>query len=458
MISTEKKQIRAVLVGLITPQQPEERTKEYLDELAFLADTNNILPVKRFTQRVDSPNTNTYVGEGKLAEIKQWMLDYEEREGHDIDVVIFDDELSPRQLRNIEKELNSMPDQPADAEPASGKVRPFQKHRLACTIQDRTILILEIFLQRAQTSYAKTQVEMAHLQYMLPRLTRMWTHLDRQRGGGGTNRGTGETQIEADKRIINNRIALLRDQLKEIDRQMATQRQNRGKMVRVALVGYTNVGKSTLMNLLSKSDVFAENKLFATLDTTVRKVTIDNLPFLLSDTVGFIRKLPHNLVESFKSTLDEVREADLLVHVVDISHSNFEEQYEVVERTISELLERETERVDGKPWEKRDTHRPKRGKDKQVPEIPRIVIFNKIDNFTYTPKEEDDLTPMQRQNYSLEDLQKTWMARLGSTDCIFISARNKENIDALRTLLYDRIKAIHIQRYPYNDFLFSNYE
>lgn len=450
-----------MLVGLITPEQSEERTKEYLDELAFLADTNHIIPVKRFTQRVDSPNTNTYVGEGKLQEIKRWMLEYEEREGHDIDVVIFDDELSPRQLRNIEKELNAVPE---DAKGEDGK--PFSRHRLACTIQDRTILILEIFLQRAQTSYAKTQVEMAHLQYMLPRLTRMWTHLDRQRGGGGTNRGTGETQIEADKRIINNRIALLRDQLKEIDRQMATQRQNRGKMVRVALVGYTNVGKSTMMNLLSKSDVFAENKLFATLDTTVRKVTIDNLPFLLSDTVGFIRKLPHNLVESFKSTLDEVREADLLIHVVDISHSNFEEQYEVVERTINELLEQQTEHAELKPWEKggRDRKIGKAAKrEKTVPDVPRIVVFNKIDNFSYIPKDEDDLTPMERQNYSLDDLRKTWMAKLGQDEdgrnnCIFISAKNKENIDELRQLMYDRIKAIHIKRYPYNDFLFQTYE
>ena len=291
----------AVLVGLITPNQPEERTKEYLDELAFLADTHGIVSVKRFTQRLNLPITATYVGEGKLDEIDQYI-----REHHPIDVVIFDDELSPRQIRNIEKALNhkGLPD-----------VR----------VIDRTILILEIFLQRAQTSYAKTQVEMAHLQYMLPRLTRMWSHLDRQRGGGGTNRGMGETQIEADKRVIGQRIALLREQLKTIDKQMATQRQHRGKMVRVALVGYTNVGKSTLMNLLSKSDVFAENKLFATLDTTVRKVTVENLPFLLSDTVGFIRKLPHHLVESFKSTLDEVREADLLVHVVDISHPNFQQ-------------------------------------------------------------------------------------------------------------------------------------
>jgi len=403
----------AVLVGLITPNQPEDRTKEYLDELAFLADTHGIVPVKRFTQRLNLPITATYVGEGKLEEIDQYISEH-----HPIDVVIFDDELSPRQIRNIEKALN-------------------HKGQPDVRVIDRTILILEIFLQRAQTSYAKTQVEMAHLQYMLPRLTRMWSHLDRQRGGG-TNRGMGETQIEADKRVIGQRIALLREQLKTIDKQMATQRQHRGKMVRVALVGYTNVGKSTLMNLLSKSDVFAENKLFATLDTTVRKVTIENLPFLLSDTVGFIRKLPHHLVESFKSTLDEVREADLLIHVVDISHPNFEEQYNVVEQTLNDVM----------------TSGRNDDKDK---DIPRIVVFNKIDNFTYIPKEEDDLTPVLRENLSLEDLQKTWMARLGE-DCIFISAKNKDNIDALRALLYDRIKAIHVKRYPYNDFLFQNYD
>ena len=404
-----------MLVGLITPDQPEERTKEYLDELAFLADTHGIVPVKRFTQRLNLPITATYVGEGKLGEIDQYI-----QEHHPIDVVIFDDELSPRQIRNIEKALN-------------------HKGQPDVRVIDRTILILEIFLQRAQTSYAKTQVEMAHLQYMLPRLTRMWSHLDRQRGGGGTNRGMGETQIEADKRVIGQRIALLREQLKTIDKQMATQRQHRGKMVRVALVGYTNVGKSTLMNLLSKSDVFAENKLFATLDTTVRKVTIENLPFLLSDTVGFIRKLPHHLVESFKSTLDEVREADLLVHVVDISHPNFEEQYEVVQQTIADIC-----------------NAPNGYPSAGTPR-PTIVIFNKIDNFSYIPKEEDDLTPVQRENLSLEDLEKSWMSRLGE-DCIFISAKNKENIDALRALLYDRIKAIHIKRYPYNDFLFQQYE
>ena len=445
MIEIKEYQAHAVLVGLITPSQPEERTKEYLDELAFLADTNKIVPVRRFVQRLDQPNSNTYVGEGKLQEIKTWIeernklyrptpqkeMSQEEaalthRKGHApadfmteeelaampfIDAVIFDDELSPRQIRNIESELSVQ-------------------------VIDRTMLILQIFLQRAQTSYAKTQVEMARLEYMLPRLTRLWSHLDRQRGGGTANRGTGETQIEADRRIIKNRLALLREELKKIDRQMFTQRQNRGKMIRVALVGYTNVGKSTLMNLLSKSEVFAENKLFATLDTTVRKVTIDNLPFLLSDTVGFIRKLPHNLVESFKSTLDEVREADLLVHVVDISHPNFEEQYQVVEQTIQDICQE-----------------PK----------PEMVVFNKIDAFRYTPKDEDDLTPSTRENLSLEDLEKTWMARLSqpdgkSADCIFISAVKKENVDRLRELLYERVKELHIQRYPYNDFLFQKYE
>lgn len=460
MIEIKEYQAHAVLVGLITPTQPEERTREYLDELAFLADTNKIIPVRRFTQRVPNPHTNTYVGEGKLQEIKQFIAlhndrykptrtddgrlkmahlsEEEEAEYPYIDVVIFDDELSPRQIRNIE-------------------------HELGVQIMDRTILILQIFLQRAQTSYAKTQVEMAHLEYMLPRLTRMWSHLDRQRGGGGTNRGTGETQIEADRRIIKNRLSLLREDLKKIDRQMATQRQNRGKMVRVALVGYTNVGKSTLMNLLSKSDVFAENKLFATLDTTVRKVTVDNLPFLLSDTVGFIRKLPHNLVESFKSTLDEVREADLLVHVVDISHSNFEEQFQVVEKTIQEICNVETV-VSAKYH---DDEQPKKynpnadtAKYKQhvySEPKPEIIVFNKIDAFTYTPKAEDDLTPETRENMSLEQLQQTWMAKLGD-DCIFISARNKDNVDALRTLLYERVKAIHVERYPYNDFLFQRYD
>ena len=423
----------AVLVGLITPAQPEERTREYLDELAFLADTRDIVPVKRFVQRLPNPDTNTYVGSGKLEEIRDYIIGKEKSETP-IDLVIFDDELSPRQIRNIERDLNW---------------RSNPKERREIRVMDRTILILEIFLQRAQTSYAKTQVEMAHLQYMLPRLTRMWSHLDRQRGGG-TNRGTGETQIEADKRIIGSRIALLREELKRIDRQMATQRQNRGKMVRVALVGYTNVGKSTLMNLLSKSEVFAENKLFATLDTTVRKVTIENLPFLLSDTVGFIRKLPHHLVESFKSTLDEVREADLLIHVVDISHPNFEEQYQVVEQTINELLS------NSEAVKQQSGQTAKRSNSGSGP-IPRIVVFNKIDAFTYTPKDEDDLTPITRENISLPELERTWMAKLHD-DCIFISAKNKDNIDALKTLMYNRIKAIHIQRYPYNDFLFDTYE
>lgn len=440
MIEIKEEIENAVLVGLITPEQSEERTKEYLDELAFLADTNKIVPVKRFVQRLDMPNSTTYVGEGKLQEIKEYLYKTALEKGLEVGLVIFDDELSPRQIRNIEKALNS---------PMEGC------EKRDVRVMDRTILILEIFLQRAQTSYAKTQVEMAHLQYMLPRLTRMWSHLDRQRGGGTTSRGMGETQIEADKRIIGQRIALLREDLKKIDKQMATQRQNRGKMVRVALVGYTNVGKSTLMNLLSKSEVFAENKLFATLDTTVRKVTLNNLPFLLSDTVGFIRKLPHHLVESFKSTLDEVREADLLIHVVDISHPNFEEQYEVVEKTINELLTREEQQQENKPWGKGQQRKPE--KEKRVADIPRIVVFNKIDAFTYTPKEEDDLTPVRRENISLEELEKTWMAKL-QEDCIFISAREKSNIDALKQLMYDRIKAIHIQRYPYNDFLFQNYE
>lgn len=440
MVEIKEEIENAVLVGLITPEQSEERTKEYLDELAFLADTNKIVPVKRFVQRLDMPNSTTYVGEGKLQEIKDYLYKTAPEKGLEVGLVIFDDELSPRQIRNIEKALNT---------PMEGC------EKRAVRVMDRTILILEIFLQRAQTSYAKTQVEMAHLQYMLPRLTRMWSHLDRQRGGGTTSRGMGETQIEADKRIIGQRIALLREDLKKIDKQMATQRQNRGKMVRVALVGYTNVGKSTLMNLLSKSEVFAENKLFATLDTTVRKVTLNNLPFLLSDTVGFIRKLPHHLVESFKSTLDEVREADLLIHVVDISHPNFEEQYEVVEKTINELLTREEQQQENKPWGKGQQRKP--DKEKRVADIPRIVVFNKIDAFTYTPKEEDDLTPVRRENISLEELEKTWMAKL-QEDCIFISAREKSNIDALKQLMYDRIKAIHIQRYPYNDFLFQNYE
>lgn len=398
-IISESKNEKAILVGIITQEQNEDKVKEYLDELAFLADTAGIIPVKNFTQKLDHPNPATFVGTGKLQEIKQYM------EENEIGLVIFDDELSPKQIRIIEKELQ-------------------------VKILDRTSLILDIFAMRAQTAYAKTQVELAQYQYLLPRLTRMWTHLDRQRGGGVMMRGVGETQLETDRRIILNKIALLKEELKGIDRQMASQRKNRGKMVRVALVGYTNVGKSTLMNLLSKSEVFAENKLFATLDTTVRKVIIDNLPFLLSDTVGFIRKLPTHLVESFKSTLDEVREADLLLHVVDISHPNFEEQIEIVNKTLLDI-------------------------DKE--EKPTILIFNKVDAFTYTPKEEDDLTPMTRENISLEELERTWMNKMHN-DCIFISAKEKLNIEELKQKVYDRVKEIHIERYPYNDFLFQKYD
>lgn len=395
MLNTADK--RAVMVGLVTPNQSEERTKEYLDELAFLAETSEIVPEKRFIQAVQTPHSQTYVGQGKLEEIKQYIDD------NGIEIAIFDDELSPRQLRNIEK-------------------------KLCIQVLDRTSLILDIFAQRAQTSYAKTQVEMAQLQYMLPRLTRMWSHLDRQRGGGTTSRGMGETQIEADKRIIQSRISLLREDLKRIDKQMETQRRNRGKMVRVALVGYTNVGKSTLMNLLCKTNVFAENKLFATLDTTVRKMTIENLPFLLCDTVGFIRKLPHNLVESFKSTLDEVREADVLLHVVDISHPNFEEQIEVVNSTLAEL---------------------------GAGNKPTIMVFNKIDSFSYVPKEENDLTPIKRENISLAELKKTWMANMND-NCMFISAKERNNIDELKVLMYKHIRAVHVQRFPYNDFLYPD--
>lgn len=398
----------AVLVGLITPDQPEDKAKEYLDELAFLAETAGAVPQKMYFQRLDYPHPNTFVGPGKLQEIKAYV------EENEISLVIFDDELSPRQVRNIEKEL-------VDQSPnATDQVR----------ILDRTNLILDIFARRAQTANAKAQVELAQYQYILPRLTGMWTHLERQRGGGIGRYGPGETQLETDRRIILKKISLLKEDLKVIDRQMATQRKNRGKMVRVSLVGYTNVGKSTIMNLLSKSEVFAENKLFATLDTTVRKVIVDNLPFLLSDTVGFIRKLPHNLIESFKSTLDEVREADLLLHVVDISHPNFEEQMTVVNQTLREISD------DDKPI---------------------ILIFNKIDAFQYTPKEEDDLSPIKRENISLDELKKTWMAKLHD-NCIFISARDKSNIDELKNLLYEHVKAIHIERYPYNDFLFEKYD
>ena len=398
-IISESKNEQAVLVGLITQEQTEDQVKEYLAELAFLAETASIVPVKNFTQRMDKPNPVTFVGTGKLQEIKQYMEDNE------IGLVIFDDELSPKQIRNIEKELQ-------------------------VKILDRTSLILDIFAMRAQTAYAKTQVELAQYQYLLPRLTRMWTHLDRQRGGGVMMRGVGETQLETDRRIILNKISFLKEELKAIDKQMASQRKSRGKMVRVALVGYTNVGKSTLMTLLSKSEVFAENKLFATLDTTVRKVIIDNLPFLLSDTVGFIRKLPTHLVESFKSTLDEVREADLLLHVVDISHPNFEEQIEVVKKTLLDI-------------------------DKN--EKPTILVFNKVDAFTYKPKDEDDLTPKTKENVSLEELERSWMNKMHD-DCIFISAKNKINIDELKDKVYNRVKEIHIERYPYNDFLFQKYD
>jgi GTPase len=396
-MKTEIYEEKAVLVGVITQVQNEEKAREYLDELAFLAETAGASPEKLYFQRLDYPNPKTYVGPGKLIEIKNFV------DENEIGVVIFDDELSPKQLRNIEAELKVL-------------------------ILDRTTLILDIFAKRAQTASAKTQVELAQLQYMLPRLTRLWTHLERQKGGIGM-RGPGETQIETDRRIILTKITLLKQNLKDIDVQMSTQRKNRGKMVRVALVGYTNVGKSTLMNLISKSDIFAENKLFATLDTTVRKVIIENLPFLLSDTVGFIRKLPHHLVQSFKSTLDEVREADLLIHVVDVSHPNFQEQLEVVNETLKEI----------DPQEK-----------------PMILVFNKIDAFSYTPKDEDDLGPVKRENISLEELKKTWMAKMHD-NCIFISAREKHNIDQLKELMYEKVKAIHIERYPYNDFLFQRY-
>ena len=391
---------RAILVGLITPQQDEARSAEYLAELAFLADTAGATAVRCFTQRLDYPNPRTFVGTGKLEEIRQFI-----EEDGDIAMAIFDDDLSTKQVLNIERELG-------------------------VKILDRTNLILDIFAKRAQTASAKTQVELAQYQYLLPRLTRMWTHLERQRGGIGM-RGPGETQIETDRRIILNKISLLKQELAAIDRQKAVQRKNRGKLTRVALVGYTNVGKSTLMNLLSKSEVFAENKLFATLDTTVRKVVIDNLPFLLTDTVGFIRKLPHHLVDSFKSTLDEVREADILVHVVDISHPNFEEQIEVVDRTLREICG---------------------GEDK-----PMLMVFNKIDQFSHIPKDEDDLTPRERRNRTLDELKDSWMAKMNS-NCVFISAKKGTNIDELKERLYQMAREIHLQRFPYNDLLYQNYD
>ena len=431
-VISEAKAETAVLVGLITQQQDEAKTKEYLDELEFLADTAGAVTVKRFTQKVQGPSQVTYVGKGKLEEIHQYIKQQEDayydwldagspepEEGQEapqpVGMVIFDDELSAKQMRNIENEL---------------KVK----------ILDRTSLILDIFAMRAQTAEAKTQVELAQYRYMLPRLQRLWTHLERQGGGSGSGggkgsvglRGPGETQLEMDQRIIRQRISLLKERLVEIDKQKTTQRKNRGRLIRVALVGYTNVGKSTMMNLLAKSDVFAENKLFATLDTTVRKMTIDNLPFLLADTVGFIRKLPSDLVESFKSTLDEVREADMLVHVVDISHPDFEEQIHVVEETLKEL---------------------------GCAEKPAMLVFNKIDAYTWVEKEADDLTPITKENLTLDDLKQTWMARSGENqhylECLFISAKQKENIDTLRETLYKRVRELHVQKYPYNDFLYN---
>ena len=411
-VISEAKAETAVLVGLITNQQDETKTKEYLDELEFLADTAGAVVVRRYTQKVAGPSSVTYVGSGKLQEIKQYIKDCEDAE-EPVGMVIFDDELTAKQIRNIEKELG-------------------------VKILDRTSLILDIFAMRAQTAEAKAQVELAQHRYMLPRLQRLWTHLERQGGGSGGGggkgsvglRGPGETQLEMDRRIILQRITLLKQRLAEIDKQKTTQRKNRGRLIRVALVGYTNVGKSTMMNLLAKSEVFAENKLFATLDTTVRKMTIDNLPFLLADTVGFIRKLPSDLVESFKSTLDEVREADLLVHVVDISHPDFEDQISVVEKTLAEL---------------------------GCAEKPMMIVFNKIDAYTWTPQDEDDLTEPTRENISLDDLKRTWMAKLND-NCLFISAREKENIDELREVLYKKVRELHVQKYPYNDFLYQDYE
>ena len=437
-VISEAKAETAVLVGLITQQQDEAKTKEYLDELEFLADTAGAITVKRFTQKVQGPSQVTYVGKGKLEEIKQYIKQQEDAyydwldagspmpEGdgevpQPVGMVIFDDELSAKQIRNIEAEL---------------KVK----------ILDRTSLILDIFAMRAQTAEAKTQVELAQYRYMLPRLQRLWTHLERQGGGSGSGggkgsvglRGPGETQLEMDQRIIRQRISLLKERLVEIDKQKTTQRKNRGRLIRAALVGYTNVGKSTMMNLLAKSDVFAENKLFATLDTTVRKMVIDNLPFLLADTVGFIRKLPTDLVDSFKSTLDEVREADLLVHVVDISHPDFEEQISVVEKTLADL---------------------------GCAEKPSMLVFNKIDAYTWTPQDEDDLTEPTKENISLDELKKTWMARVNEKGemgnekwvpaPLFISAKNKENIDELREVLYQKVRELHVQKYPYNDFLYE---
>lgn len=392
LTSSEKEKV--VLVGIINKDQNEDQVKEYLDELAFLIETAGGIPVKRYTQKLVATNSKTFVGPGKLDEIVEYV------KANEISTLIFDDELSPTQLRNIEKIAE-------------------------CKVLDRTNLILDIFAQRAKTAHAKVQVELAQHQYLLPRLTGMWTHLERQKGGIGL-RGPGETEIETDRRIIRDKITRLKNQLKKIDKQMSTQRKNRGKLVTVALVGYTNVGKSTIMNMLSKSDVFAENKLFATLDTTVRKVVIGNLPFLLSDTVGFIRKLPHNIVESFKSTLDEVRDADILLHVVDISHPNFEEQIDIVNQTLQEI---------------------------ESGDKPTYLVFNKIDAFKYIKKDDDDLTDKTRENYSLEDLKNTWMAK-NNTSCIFISAKKKQNIQEFRDTIYEHAKKIHANRYPYESFLY----
>ncbi|RRC99816.1 GTPase HflX [Prevotella sp. OH937_COT-195] len=411
-VISEAKTETAILVGIITREQDETKTKEYLDELEFLVDTAGAVCVKRFTQKMVAPSQTTYVGKGKLEEIKQYIQNEEDNE-REVGMVVFDDELSAKQIRNIEKEL---------------KVK----------ILDRTSLILDIFAMRAQTANAKTQVELAQYRYMLPRLQRLWTHLERQGGGSGSGggkgsvglRGPGETQLEMDRRIILQRITLLKQRLAEIDKQKTTQRKNRGRLIRVALVGYTNVGKSTMMNLLSKSNVFAENKLFATLDTTVRKVVVENLPFLLADTVGFIRKLPTDLVDSFKSTLDEVREADMLVHVVDISHTDFEEQIDVVNNTLKEL---------------------------GAADKPQMIVFNKTDAYKWVDKEEDDLTPATRENITLNELQKTWMAKMND-DCLFISAKERINIDLLRDRLYAKVKQLHVQKYPYNDFLYEQYE
>ena len=400
LYDTAKKQETAILVGLITKTQDEERMREYLDELEFLADTAGAKVLKRYTQRLEHPDPRTFIGSGKLNDIRNFVKE------NKVDILIFDDELSPAQQRNLEKEVNEVKE-------------------IKVKVVDRTRLILDIFASRARTAHAKTQVELAQSIYLLPRLTKMWEHLDRIKGGIGM-KGAGETEIETDRRIVRDRIALLKERLKTIDRQMETQRKNRGDMIRVALVGYTNVGKSTIMNMLSKSEVFAENKLFATLDTTVRKVVIENLPFLLSDTVGFIRKLPTTLVESFKSTLDEVREADILLHVVDISHPGFEDQINVVNQTLSDI---------------------------GAGDKPTILVFNKIDAFTFEKKDLDDLSPLTKHNISLEELKKTWMNNLHS-ECLFISATNKQNIDEFKSVLYDRVKELHLKRYPYNKFLY----